>query len=141
MDTNQGICMEPLHIVAIISFLSGVLGYIIIQFWIRPILGYRKIKHHIALELTRLFDVEPPEVAVDSDREQTAERSASIRKYSIGLTDCFNYDLPRWYRMVLRQRGENPVEASKYLMKLSNTPKGESPVRQIEAVRNHLRIK
>ena len=133
--------MEPLHIIAVISFLSGALGYIIVQFWIRPILRYRKIKHRIASELTRFFDVEPSEVAVDSDREQTAEPRASIRKYSIGLTDCFNYDLPRWYRMVLKQRGENPIEASQYLMKLSNTHEGASAARQVEAVRDHLRIK
>ncbi|MFC1828594.1 hypothetical protein ACFL0O_03165 [Thermodesulfobacteriota bacterium] len=133
--------MEPLYIIAMISFIAGAIGYIIIQFWIRPILGYRKIKHRIAATLTHFLDVEPSDSAVDSGRGQAAERSVSIRKYSVELTDCFNYDLPRWYRMVLQQRGENPVEASKYLMKLSNTPKSESAARQVEAVRKHLRIK
>jgi len=37
--------MKPIYFMAIISFVSGFLGYIILQLWIRPILGYKKIKN------------------------------------------------------------------------------------------------
>lgn len=132
--------MEPLHIVALISFVSGALGYIILKFWIRPILGYRKLRRRI---LSDLRDFDPAEsskdAAVGSGRKK--EWETAIRTLGAELTDHYNYDLPRWYRMVLQQRGENPVEASKHLLKLPSTPRGEDAKRQLEKVRACLGVK
>ena len=42
--------MKPIYFIAIISFISGALGYIIVQFWIRPILGYQRLKNKVTDE-------------------------------------------------------------------------------------------
>jgi hypothetical protein len=136
---NRGIGMEPLHIVAFISFVSGALGYIILKFWIRPILGYRKLKRRILSDLRDIDSADSAERTAGS--EQKNKWKTAIRKHGAELTDHYNYDLPRWYRIVLQQRGENPIEAAKHLLKLPGTPGGEDAKRTMEKIKEYLIIK
>lgn len=131
--------MEPLHIVAFISFVFGALGYIVLRFWIKPILGYRKLKRRILSDLGELDPTDSAEGAAGSERKK--KWKTAIRKHGAELTDHYAYDLPRWYRMVLQQRGENPIEATKHLLKLPNTPRGEDAKRHVEKVKECLGIK
>lgn len=136
---NRGIGMEPLHIVAFISFVFGALGYIVLRFWIQPIFGYRKLKRRILSDLGGGDPADSVERAAGS--EQKGKWKTAIRKHGAELTDYYTCDLPRWYRMVLQQRGENPIEAAKHLLKLPNTPRGEDAKKQVEKVKECLGIK
>lgn len=98
--------MEPIYLAAGASFVMGASGYVIVQFWIRPIRRYRALKRRVASELAR---------------GGKKDRARTLRRLSVSLSDAYSHDLPHWYRMVLDSRGESPVEASRTLMRLSNT--------------------
>ena len=133
--------MEPIYIVAIISFAFGVFGYIITQFWLRPILRYRELKRRVASDLAGYVIAETVEGADKKTDRRTKDRPAAIRRHSDELSSSYSYDLPPWYRLVLQRRGESPVEASKHLMKLSNTRNSEHAERQVEKIKAVLKIK
>ena len=99
----------------------------------------RDIKRRILSDLGELDTDDSAEGAAGS--EQKGKWKTAIRKHGAELTDHYAYDLPRWYRMVLQQRGENPIEAAKHLLKLQNTPRGEEAKKQVEKVKECLGIK
>lgn len=112
--------MEPIYLAAGASFVLGASGYIIIQFWIRPIRRYRSLKHQVVSELECDPSGSPESKAMPSSRDRNAF-AKTLRSRSVALSDAYSYDLPHWYRMVLDNRGESPIEASKTLMRLANT--------------------
>jgi hypothetical protein len=132
--------MEPIYIVAMISFSIGVFGYIITQFWLRPILRYRKLKRQVASDLTGFAIAETVEGTNKKTDRRTKDRLAAIRRHSDELPSSYSYDLPPWYRLVLQQRGESPVEASKHLMKLLNTRNPEHAKGHVEKIKSCLKI-
>ncbi|MDM8537338.1 hypothetical protein QUF70_11330 [Desulfobacterales bacterium HSG17] len=106
--------LDPVYLIGMgISFVLGALSYIIIMFWIRPISKYRKIKAQILSDLN-LYENSNDNGLIEKIRE-------AAKKYSVSLSDSYTLEVPVWYRMVVDNRGEFPVEASKHLMKLSNT--------------------
>jgi len=121
--------LDPVYLMGMgISFILGAFGYIIIMFWIRPISKYRKIKAQILSDLN-LYE----NSLIEKIRE-------TARKHSVSLSDSYTLDVPVWYRMVLDNRGEFPVEASKHLMKLSNTKTQEHFKDRIKQVREALKL-
>ena len=132
--------MEPIYIVAIISFFFGIFGYVITQFWLRPILRYRQLKRQVASDLAGYAMAETIEGGDKKRGQQTRDRLAAIRQHSDELSSSYSYDLPPWYRLVLQRRGESPVEASKQLMKLSNTRNPEHAEGHVGKIRACLKI-
>ena len=126
--------LDPVFLIGMgASFFCGAFGYIIIQFWIRPISRYRKIKDQAALDL-KLNDTDLTQKRMEEIRE-------AAKKYSVSLSDSYSLDVPPWYRMILDNRGESPVEASKHFMKLSNT-RDEAHFRErAEKIRQALHFK
>ena len=133
--------MEPIYIIALISFLLGVFGFIITQFWIRPILRYRKLKHRIASDLKWYLEAQRHEIKDKIAREQIRARGEIIRGHGTALTDCFSYDLPPWYKLLLESRHESPIDASKHLLALANIRNSEHGERRLEKITNSLKIK
>jgi len=121
MDTRILIAMA-------VSFALGSLSYIIIQFWIRPIARYRKIRQEVAQALS----------ACEADEIFSEEAAGTIRKYSVGLSDAYTLELPHWYRMLLDSRKESPVEASRELMTLAGTREREYILKRIAGIRQVL---
>ena len=125
--------LDPVYLIGMgISFILGASSYIIIMFWIRPIAKYRKIKAHIAADLN-LYEKSSENSLMEKIRE-------AVRKHSVNLSDSYTLDIPLWYRMVLDNRGEFPVDASKHLMKLSNTKTKEHFNDRIKQVRQALKL-
>lgn len=114
--------MEPIYLAAGASFILGASGYIIIQFWIRPIRRYRKLKGQVVSNLECEASV-PSELEPKKNQSSRAGKAfaKTLRGHSVALSDAYSYDLPHWYRMVLDNRGESPIEAAKILMRLANT--------------------
>jgi len=119
--------MEPIYIAALSCFLLSVFGYVIYQFWMRPVLKYRWLKKDASVNIASYLDTingsydagEADEAMANNDA--TENKIKIIRKVSNDLNDCFNEELPQWYKLLLQRREESPVDASKHMMVLSNT--------------------
>jgi len=133
--------MKPIYFVAIISFASGFLGYIIIQFWIRPILGYQRIKNKVALTIKYYNKSKNNEDVGKKINLQMKDWVKANRQNSVELSASYNENLPNWYKMLLDSRGEFPIDASKHLMILSNTRNYGHMEKHIKEIKNYLKIK
>ena len=133
--------MESIYVVAIISFVAGAFGYIIIQFWIRPISGYRKIKNKVALTIKYYSKSKDNDFIDKKIKSQMKEWNKANRQSSVELSASYNENLPNWYKMLLDSRGESPIDASKHLMILSNTSNYDHMEKHIEEIKNYLKIK
>ncbi|QTA79065.1 Uncharacterized protein dnl_13140 [Desulfonema limicola] len=122
--------LDPVYIIGMgISFIFGALSYIIVMFWIRPISKYWKIKAQILSDLN-LYE--------NSENSLIEKIRQGAGKHSVSLSDSYTLDLPVWYKMVLDNRGESPVDAAKYLMKLSNIKTKEHFEERITQVKKAL---
>lgn len=133
--------MEPIYFVAIISFVSGSLGYIIVQFWIRPILGYQRIKNKVALTIRDYNKFKNNEDVGKKIKLQMKDWVKSNRKNSVELSASYHENLPNWYKILLDSRGESPVDASNHLMTLSNTRNYDHAEKHMKEIKNYLKIK
>ena len=133
--------MEPIYVAALFSFIAGILGYIIIRFWILPIGRYLKIKRRLASDIGALLDMTqdgPPE---NNQGAHIQDRGASIRRHCSDLVSIYQSDLPYWYRLNLESKKEKPLEATKFSMRLANTRQPEHVLRQVAEIKRNLRIK
>ncbi len=121
--------LKPIVWAALLSFLVGSFGYVLARLVIRPLLRYHLLKERIrrALEI-------PGEPA-------TAHWRATIREYAGALTVCYSRQLPHWYRLALKNRAEDPLEAARHLMTLSNVNHPQHAARRTEDVRRVLNLK
>jgi len=124
----------------IASFFIGSFGYIIVQFGVRPIYKYRKLKKLIIRDVTGYINSIPPEGESGGIHTQNADKVRRMRAHSADLTECINDVLPHWYKLLLNSRGEAPEDASKHLMILSNTYKYDHAQNRVEKIRRSLRI-
>ncbi|MBW1893213.1 MAG: hypothetical protein JRF40_01360 [Deltaproteobacteria bacterium] len=116
--------MEPIYIAALSCFLLSAFGYVIYQFWIRPVLKYRWLKKNASVNIVSYLDTINGDYEADeamADNDAAENKIKIVRKLSGDLNDCFNEELPQWYKLLLQRREESPVDASKHMMVLSNT--------------------
>ena len=133
--------MKPIYFVAIISFVSGFLGYIILQLWLRPILGYQKIKNKVALTIKYYYESKNNETIGEKAELQMKDWIKVNRQNSVELSESYNGNLPVWYKILLKSRGESPIDASKHLMTLSNTRNYDHMEKHMKEIKNYLKIK
>lgn len=119
---------KPIVWAALASFFAGSFAYVLARLVIRPLLGYQMRKRQIR----KVLDRTPDEVA---------DRPGLLRRHAGALTACYSDQLPGWYRVALRNRGEEPLEAARHLMALANMRPGEPAADQrATRVRRTLRI-
>lgn len=133
--------MEPIYIAAFISFMVGLLGYIITRFWIIPIRRYITVKGYLATDIRALLDILSDEKVQNKKTIQIQPLQVSVRRHSSDLVSICQNDLPYWYRLNLESKKEQPLEAAKSLMRLANTRKREHVVRQADEIARLLRMK
>jgi len=133
--------MEPIYIAALISFIVGLFGYIIIRFWILPINRYLKIKDRLSSDMNALLDMLRAEQPQNNEAAKIQARRVSVRRHCSDLVSIYQNDLPYWYRLYLESKKEQPLEAAKFSMRLANTRKQEHALRQVTKVKQLLRIK
>ena len=133
--------MEPIYIAALLSFILGLLGYIIIRFWILPIGRYSRIKRRLASDIGALLDMLQSERPQNNESLQMQDRGVSVRRHCSDLISIYQNDLPYWYRLYLESKKEQPLEAAKFSMRLANTRKPEHALRQAGEIKRLLRIK
>lgn len=102
------------------SLIAGSCGYLITTFWINPILRYLQIRHDVTSDLIFFANVISKENVNEELLRRHEERRVSNRKHASEISACF-YRLPKWYQWLLRRRGEDPINASRNLIGLSNS--------------------
>ena len=122
--------MNPIILGAAVGFFIGLAGFIIVQFWIRPIMGYRKIIGEIRRLLLEIQAEEVPDEG----------RRTALRKLSAELSKCHSERIPGWYRVKLLSRGESVPDACGHLMALSNTRNPEHFGLRVDKLRKSLNI-
>ena len=133
--------MEPIYVAALLSFIAGLLGYIIIRFWILPIGRYLKIKSRLASDIGALLDMLQDDRLQNNQYAGIQERGMSVRRHCSDLVSIYQNDLPYWYRLYLESKKEQPLEAATVLMRLANTRRPEHALRQATQIKKLLRIK
>ena len=133
---------SSLLIAAGASFLAGMLGYIVLRMWIKPIFGYNFIKRKLDHELTH-YVAELKSTAVANLPNRRMRDDASLRtarKHAMELTACYGSEIPYWYRLLLDSRKESPSEASGLLTNLSKIQDPERVKSRIHQARKALRL-
>lgn len=104
----------------IISFLAGMLAYLLYRWWYRPVSSYRRLRGRILKALT------PPAPAKE------------LRQLAMELQTLFNEKLPPWYRIKITQGNADPLGAVKELMALANTRQDAHIRHRVEKVETAL---
>jgi hypothetical protein len=129
---------SSLLIAAAASFVAGLVGYIIVRMWIKPIVGYMLVKRKFDREL-RSYSMQ-----FDPDGEQNNSSARSFlkkaRAHAMNLDTRYNSDIPAWYRLLLVSRGESPVAALQALGPLSKIKDGKQIEVRISRARKALRL-
>ncbi len=127
--------MDPIVSGGIVGLGAGTCGYIMVRFWFRPLMRYRRTRQDIALRMEHYLKHIEGEKA-----KKSSETKLAIRRLSSDLTGSYHYDLPSWYRILLAHRGESPVQAAKHLMTLSNTRDPVHALKTAEKIRRCLNL-
>ena len=125
--------------ITLLSITAGAAGYLIVTFWVRPILRYRDIKYQIASDLVFFANAIQLQKLDGSLREDTLARQDANRHRAADLKAIYSY-LPAWYRCLLKQRNEDPLEASSELIGLANESDPKEAKERIKSVKKYLRI-
>lgn len=133
--------MESIHWAMALSFILGACGYIIIRYWIIPIMRYKKnkadLKQHLQTCIRGL-----PEGAEGKSMKKALEKKSlqEIRRLGMKLVEIHDVDLPYWYRLVLMTRKESPLNAREPILKLENMQSAHQAKQCVADISRHLRI-
>jgi hypothetical protein len=129
---------SSLLIAAGASFIAGLLGYIIVRLWIKPIARYhitkRKLNHALTGYLAQVNETMGLGEKWDKQKRGDAMLKTA-RKHAMGLVSCYDAEIPYWYRLLLDSRQESPAKASGLLTNLSKIRNREHVNDRIERVR------
>lgn len=113
----------------LISVALGGGSYLAVNFWMDPLLRYTRIKHAVRSDAVFYANAFRHEESVEASvAERNRERKDRARQHAAEIRASY-YELPGWYRCMLKNRNEDPVAASRALIQLSNTsdPNGAVP--------------
>jgi len=85
--------MEPIYIAALLSFIVGLFGYIIIHFWILPINRYLKIKDRLSSNMNALLTMLRAEQPQNNEAAKIQARRVSLRRQYSDLVSTYQDDL------------------------------------------------
>lgn len=135
---------SPLLIAAGASFIAGLLGYIIVRLWIRPIVGYkvakRKLDHALIQYLAQINQTAGPDKDLEG-RKRGDTMLKTARMQAMRLVSCYDAEIPYWYRLLLDSRQESPAEASGLLTNLAKIGNREQMTDRIDRARKTLGLK
>ena len=112
--------MEIKLLTVFLGIIAGGAGYLVVKFWMEPLLRYVKIKHEVASDLIFYANVIDATNLNEEMQDRKRHRQESNRRHAAEIRACY-YSLPIWYRFYLKKVGEDPISASKALIGLSNS--------------------
>lgn len=122
---------------ALFGFVVGTIGYIIFKFWLIPIREYRRLKSLIKTDIKYYTNT----ISANRWNPKKEKRLQTMRKNILDLSDCYDLEIPVWYKIILNRRRESPHEAAKHLMDLVNVHNGSHVFNRLEKARTALLIK
>ncbi|GEM_PF-872176 len=122
---------------ALVGFTLGFVGYIAVKIWVMPIRRYCRLKADVKADIESYNR----SISENTWNNQNKKRFKNTRKKLSDLKDCYDHDIPAWYRMALKHRKESPQEAAKYLMDLSNIREGLHALKRLEKAEAALLLK
>jgi hypothetical protein len=138
---GEKIKMNAIYAGAITGFILGLVGFIVVRFWILPIRRYHKLKKATVATVQTYCNFLASVHPETASREELKHKRQSLRQLAADLTSTYNDILPSWYRLLLESRSEHPLEASTHLMTLSNIHQQAHALHRADQIRYHLRIK
>ena len=127
------------YVTTLLTIVFGAVGYLLVTFWFQPILRYRDIKYKIASDLVYYANTLDLLDSQGLPRPRMQERMDMNRKRSAELEAVYKY-LPRLYRWWLKKFHEDPQEARRELIGLSNEMDGREAMQRMQDVRRYLRL-
>lgn len=122
----------------LISFVIGAAGYLVVTFWMSPLLRYIQMRHEVIVDLVFYANTYHEESSGEILKLRAVERRESDRRHAAEFAACY-YRLPWFYKAWLRICDENPVGASKELIALSNA-NATTYEGHLSALKNYLRL-
>lgn len=105
----------------LLTILAGGFGYYLVNFLMQPILRYQEIRHQVTADLLYYANaISGGKGISDFVRRKQEERQEANRKHAAEIVAAY-YRLPRLYRSWLKRSGEDPLDASRGLIGLSNS--------------------
>ena len=132
--------MDEKLVAAFAGALAGAIGYWISTFWMKPILQYRELRMKVFADFIFYAQVVNADGLSDRMKELYEGRVESNRRNSADLAACL-YELPRWYKWRLSQKGQSPDRAVDHLIGFSNTTDYETAEKFIGSIKGALGIK
>ena len=129
---------SSLLIAAGASFIAGLLGYIIVRLWIKPIARYHITKRKLDHELTQYLAQANGTMGLDEKQDKQKPADAMLktaRTPAMKLVSYYDADIPYWDRLLLDSRQESPAKASGLLTNLSKIRNREQVKDRIEQAR------
>ena len=119
---------------------AGIGGYPATNFWMAPVLKYVQAKKKVARDITYYGNVLGHDNLNEAGQEQRRQGKDAIREDAAELLSCYSV-LPWWYRKFLDIVNENPKEASKGLIGLSNSDSIELSIQFTKQAEKALRMR
>jgi len=104
----------------LLAIAIGAGGYLAANFWMAPILKYVQAKKKVARDITYYGNVLGHDNLNEAGQEQRRQGRDAIREDAAELLSCYSL-LPWWYRKYLDIVNEDPKDATKGLIGLSNS--------------------
>lgn len=121
----------------LIGLAAGAAGYLVVTFWLQPILRYRDIRDRVHSDIIYFADATNADGLNEEMRNRMWARVSANRRHSADLRAVFEM-LPWWYRKWLSVQRHDPKKAAVDLMGLSNTFDHEVAAARIERIRSRL---
>lgn len=126
-------------LITLLSIAAGAVGYLIVTFWVQPILRYRDIRYRVIADLVFFANALELLKTDGSFRKDTEQRQENNRRCASDFEAIVCY-LPSGYRWWLKWRDENPMKASKGLFGLATSNDSENAKHYIAEIRKHLKL-
>jgi hypothetical protein len=114
--------VDPILLGAGASFIAGAAGYVIARYWVGPIRTYGRAKTALLKELNHLDGLCSLKGKVDLKAKPIRRQMKRVRQKANALLECFEIELPVWYRLKLRSAGRDPGDAVHPLLGLHQLP-------------------
>ena len=127
-------------LITLFAVVAGAVGFLLANFWFKPILRFKEIKSQVASGLIFYANVINADNLNEEMKERLLKRVEANRRHSADLSA--NYDeLPKIYKYLLNRKGIYPKKASKSLMGLSNTFEWRDAEKRVDEIKSNLGIK
>ncbi len=109
----------------LLAIVVGAGGFLVIHFWMLPLLNYIDAKKRVASLIVYYANVLGDGYLSEDAKIRPIGGTSASQRNAANLMSCY-YVLPRWYRTYLGFVGENPTDAARGLIGLSTSDESKT---------------